>query len=693
MRMLVTRRLLAPSRVCRPLTTLASAPFEVRHHTRRRLPVGHLAAASSTCSSASAALYSSSSPCCLSRQQVGAVAAAVTIRRSLSGGSDPKNSSSSSSSSSAKSEAAASKALPSATIGELQRRRNDDDDNNNNNQQHRRRSGDVPRRIVVRRNGAEESVAVVDLANLKNRVGSLIPKKSRGYQRAVLRNRARASAAAAAAPAATASSKPTTTDKRPPKSVSSTPVEILPVPSPFLSNNKASAPLVPGTVTLAESADDKGRSGGDEKRAAAGPTSTAAAAAAAAAAEPAGPHGAATEPLRSKLSNSRIRLPVVNASALLDKQAYCVQSANAATSLSGTDAALRLHKGRQELIGVIRREILSQQQSPRAGGRDAASPSGPSMSPPPPLPSTAGPAASASTARPPPYYVLQGHGVPHQLLQAHIDFADSLLRKCVASDVSFSNSALKVDFVRKRRAADNSSKVLPWSAVASSGGTTTTSSSSAAQAASGGDLGSAGVESKVKWAADGREETFTQDMQLYLTVMNRIANALGLILPPSSKRRGGASRDGPSSPAPPLVDEYDNEWTEMKPSAFVPSSEGNGLVESATNGAVLKHWHAEFLRGRSVPPEWVPSSELAMKHPQPLVEWTPLTGMAAPGRVTIRLQGYPTSSPFGVAGTTTSSETTVAEDGSTTTITRSKPLRRRRSQPISLVFDACFRQV
>jgi hypothetical protein len=208
-------------------------------------------------------------------------------------------------------------------------------------------------------------------------------------------------------------------------------------------------------------------------------------------------------------------------------------------------------------------------------------------------------------------------------------------------------------------------------------------------------------ENETSGGGDRADDFSAHQMQLYLTVMDRIAKALGLVLPPSKPHDLDASRAPPPPPRS-VVDDYDNEWTEASTNltalSSIPGLGGEaGPVQNVACGASLKHWHAEFLRGRSVPPEWFPTSEFSSKRPQPLVEWTPLTGMAAPGRVTIRLQGYPSassaSSSSNVATTTTSSQTTVAEDGSTTTITRSKPVRRRRAQPISLVFDACFRHV
>ena len=431
---------------------------------------------------------------------------------------------------------------------------------------------DVPRRIVVKSSREKRTTKDeerFDPSTLRERVGAIIPKNASGFQRAVLLKRARATA-------------PANNDDR---------ASAVPPASMEVKDAAGQSILILGAppdgsnTTAAKSGAIEGRGGK-------------------------GASGSA--------SKTRIRLPIVNASVLLDKQHYCVQSANAATSLSGTEAARRLQRGKQELVSVLQRDILS---------RPAAS-----------SPSWTG---SSSSIVPPPYYVLQGHGVPSQLLQAHIDFADSLLKRCQASQCSFSNAALQVDWLRIRRYTDNDNHVEAWPAAATS--------------------------------QRRNDVDLTHDMNLYLTVMDRIARALGLILPPSM-----IAQPTRSSLSTPARDEYDNEWTVSPRSSVSASSWSPG----GTSGAYLKHWRAEFLRGKSVPQEWLPDAQ----DPVPLVEWTPLTGMAAPGRVTIRLQGYPSR----VASVDTETARTVSKDGSTTT-SQTKALRRRRPQALSMVFDACFR--
>jgi len=99
-------------------------------------------------------------------------------------------------------------------------------------------------------------------------------------------------------------------------------------------------------------------------------------------------------------------------------------------------------------------------------------------------------------------------------------------------------------------------------------------------------------------------------MELYLTVMNRLACHLGLVL---------------------LDDEKS-----------------------------MSHWNVDIMRGLAYPPQLVPTND-------PIVEWMPRTGIAAPGHVCIRLQGF-------------------AE-----TYEKEESLRRKKRLPVTLVFDACFR--
>ena len=91
---------------------------------------------------------------------------------------------------------------------------------------------------------------------------------------------------------------------------------------------------------------------------------------------------ATTASMRMFGSNSSTE-PILNASAWLDPQKYCIQTSSASTSISGSDASTRLHQGRLS----FQKELCETNS-----------------------------------------FILTGHGVPILLLQDHIDMAYSLLQ-------------------------------------------------------------------------------------------------------------------------------------------------------------------------------------------------------------------------------------------------------------------------
>lgn len=118
-------------------------------------------------------------------------------------------------------------------------------------------------------------------------------------------------------------------------------------------------------------------------------------------------------------------------------------------------------------------------------------------------------------------------------------------------------------------------------------------------------------------------------MQLYLAVMNRLTLSLGLILQPRASTRISSN-----------AQESDDDFIQGTPESFQP-----------------KHWSVQILRGTE-------SDAMEMLHdPIPLIEWAPKDGMAAPGHVSVRLQGLPSHDSRGKAS----------------------------GGPLTLVFDACFR--
>lgn len=173
-------------------------------------------------------------------------------------------------------------------------------------------------------------------------------------------------------------------------------------------------------------------------------------------------------------SNTEQRQPILNASAWLDPQKYCIQtSSSASTSISGSDASTRLHQGRLS----FQKELCETNS-----------------------------------------FTLTGHGVPILLLQDHIDMADSLLqhfnddntthkndntnpnnitRNVVPPSISFSNLDGFLTFQRIRiRHSNGDSTIIPWRNV----------------------------------MKDPDMFSIQDRIELCLTVMNRIATRLGLLV-------------------------------------------------------------------------------------------------------------------------------------------------------------------
>ena len=127
-------------------------------------------------------------------------------------------------------------------------------------------------------------------------------------------------------------------------------------------------------------------------------------------------------------SSPHVALPILNASALLDPLAYCKESAKTAqthgvtASISGTDAARRLLRGKRDFL---------------VSARDLNSPA-----------------------------LLEGHGVPEKLFQHCIDMADAFLRHYGADVVecTFHNyyPASKLPQVIRSRTQSGTNRCTPW---------------------------------------------------------------------------------------------------------------------------------------------------------------------------------------------------------------------------------------
>ena len=106
----------------------------------------------------------------------------------------------------------------------------------------------------------------------------------------------------------------------------------------------------------------------------------------------------------------------VNVSPLLDPKDFCLKSAafEGSYTRNGTLAARRLLEGKRRVLEDLRADILKSSKRQR------------------------------KTPRP---YAIIGHGVPKQLLQAHVDMADSLLKEHRhAAAISFKNSSGELSF-------------------------------------------------------------------------------------------------------------------------------------------------------------------------------------------------------------------------------------------------------
>lgn len=184
----------------------------------------------------------------------------------------------------------------------------------------------------------------------------------------------------------------------------------------------------------------------------------------------------------------RRELPILRASALLDTREYCIQSANASTSKSGTDAAKRLLRGKRDIVQFLRRHQSSQA------------------------------------------FCLQGHGIPVQLLQDHIDMADALLSSD-ASTLSFRQTSTKIQVRFKE-----------------------------------------GTYGSRTWQAS---EALTFSMQLYLTAMDRLAASLGIVF-------DRPSVDDPTE----FEDEYENAFQEASLSSQVAQSWNVQLLRGFSSDAL-----------------------------------------------------------------------------------------------------------
>jgi hypothetical protein len=277
-------------------------------------------------------------------------------------------------------------------------------------------------------------------------------------------------------------------------------------------------------------------------------------------------------------TSPRMALSSLDASALLDPLSYCKNSAKTAQthgvnrSISGTDAARRLLRGKKQFITTAR------------GLRTPT--------------------------------LLVGHGVPDMLFQHCIDMADALMLQCGPDVVecTFHNynhngNDSKLPQVLRIRGRDGTNQCSRWPPR---------------------------VRSNIDW---------NHQMTLYLTVMERLAKNLGLVM---QKKK---------SPSPTREDEDDQEDGNQDDIVSSP------LLFPSTNQ--MPHWNVDILRGSYFDLYHVDGSTDSIP-PMPMVEFSHIQDDSETiGHVLIRLQGH-------------------ALPNDEFHVEHSR-------KPVTLVFDACFR--
>jgi hypothetical protein len=290
----------------------------------------------------------------------------------------------------------------------------------------------------------------------------------------------------------------------------------------------------------------------------------------------------------------------VNASALLASKNYCVHSANACTSKSGTEAARRLLQGKQDFLHVMRLVVHSGRR-PRRSKSDE--------------------------------FVLEGHGVPQELLQELLQLADDVLvhhdNAAACSFGHYRGELMQVPQAVRVRDANGTNRACPWPPV---------------------------VPRQANYSWD-------DSMCLYLTVNDRMAKLLSdvLVLPARRREETATSSTSTSTTTTGSTDD------DQKPSNLDGSLVTRHAMQHEHRSLGEPHdWNVEFIRGLYLPlrNNNNDATKSAAAATTCTVEWTLLDDPSAPGHVRVRLQGVPENN---------------------------SPDHPRQRQAVTLSFDASFR--
>ena len=350
-----------------------------------------------------------------------------------------------------------------------------------------------------------------------------------------------------------------------------------------------------------------------------------------------------------------IALPNLNASSLLDPAKYCRYSANpsqagsaamthgVSRSISGTDAARRLLRGKKEFVDTVRSQLVLDQPVSSKQRQSSSSHAG-----------------NKHKQRKSHAAILVDHGIPPQLLQHCIDMTDALLNHYGnASECSFHNyyqQRASFQYNKHTPSTGSTAPRVPLPQVLRVRSRNSTNRCTVWPPSS--SLEDGNNESAAEW---------NHNMSLYLTVMERLASKLHIVLK-RTKHREESSSSHQHLPGPDAKDEEDDSEEDVtaSPLLFGNSSSPHWNVDMLRESYYdVRHNHNE---GKS--------SSTNPSDPLLIVEWEQaLPSSPIIGHVLLRLQGQASKqNPLLNSSNTSSSP------------------RKSASQQVTMVFDSCFRQ-